>query len=139
MAERITVVTGKKTYEIADTEGNVLGTFSFVPTDVSILERYKSVAEYFRKVSEEIKERDVEETIAELEKGIREKIDYMFDAPVSESFFSITSPLTLLEDGGTFAEHIVGVVGQVIENEMKDHKLKHEKRVEKYTAKYKQK
>ena len=37
MAEKITFNTGAKSYEIVDQDGNELGVFRFIPTDVGIL------------------------------------------------------------------------------------------------------
>ena len=49
MAEKITFNTGAKNYEIVDQDGNELGVFRFIPTDVGILNRYKETAAFFRK------------------------------------------------------------------------------------------
>lgn len=42
----------------------------------------------------------------------------MFGAPVSESFFKITSPFTILDSGEMFAEQIITVIGGIIEKEL---------------------
>ena len=39
MAEKITFNTGAKNYEIVDQDGNELGVFRFIPTDVGILNK----------------------------------------------------------------------------------------------------
>lgn len=138
MSERITVATGAKTYEIADTEGNVLGYFRFVPTDMGILDRYKEVENYFDNIAKSIDDQeDMDSAFPELVAGVKEKIDYLFHAPVSDSFFAITNPFTLLDDGQMFAEHIINVVGEVIEREMKTRSELQKKKIEKYTSKYK--
>ena len=46
MAEKITFNTGAKSYEIVDQDGNELGVFRFIPTDVGILNRYKETAAF---------------------------------------------------------------------------------------------
>ena len=50
MAEKITFNTGAKNYEIVDQDGNELGVFRFIPTDVGILNRYKETAAFFASV-----------------------------------------------------------------------------------------
>ena len=52
MAEKITFNTGAKSYEIVDQDGNDLGVFRFVPTDVGILNRYKETAAFFASVGD---------------------------------------------------------------------------------------
>ena len=57
MAEKITFNTGAKSYEIVDQDGNELGVFRFIPTDVGILNRYKETAAFFASVGDKIKGR----------------------------------------------------------------------------------
>lgn len=78
----------------------------------------------------------MEEILPELEKEAGEKIDFLFGAPVSENFFEITHPFTILEDGQTFAEQIITVIGGIIEKELAESEKKQQERIEKYIAKY---
>ena len=71
-----------------------------------------------------------------MEKEAGEKIDLLFGAPVSEKFFKITSPFTVLESGETFAEQIITVIGGIIEKELEAREKAQQERVRKYTAKY---
>lgn len=43
---------------------------------------------------------------------------------------------TILEDGQTFAEQIITVIGGIIEKELAEREKKQQERIEKYTAKY---
>ena len=104
--EKVVVQTGAKTYQITDQDGNDLGVFRFIPSDAGILKRYKEAAAFFTGINDKIKDKDFEEILPDLEKEAGEKIDLLFGAPVSESFFKITSPFTVLESGETFAEQI---------------------------------
>lgn len=83
------VQTGAKTYQIADQDGNDLGVFRFIPSDAGILKRYKEAAAFFAGINDKIKDKDFEEILPDLEKEAGEKIDLLFGAPVSESFFKI--------------------------------------------------
>lgn len=83
-----------------------------------------------------IKDKDFEEILPDLEKEAGEKIDLLFGAPVSESFFKITSPFTVLESGETFAEQIITVIGGIIEKELDAREKAQQKRIKKYTDKY---
>ncbi len=97
--EKVVVQTGAKTYQIADQDGNDLGVFRFIPSDAGILKRYKEAAAFFAGINDKIKDKDFEEILPDLEKEAGEKIDLLFGAPVSESFFKITSPFTILDSG----------------------------------------
>lgn len=92
--EKVIIQTGAKTYQIADQDGNDLGVFRFIPSDAGILKRYKEAAAFFTGINDKIKDKDFEEILPDLEKEAGEKIDLLFGAPVSESFFKITSPFT---------------------------------------------
>lgn len=101
-----------------------------------IRNRYKETAAFFASVGDKIKGEDLEEILPELEKEAGEKIDFLFGAPVSENFFEITHPFTILEDGQTFAEQIITVIGGIIEKELAEREKKQQERIEKYIAKY---
>ena len=79
---------------------------------------------------------DFEEILPDLEKEAGEKIDLLFGAPVSESFFKITSPFTILDSGEMFAEQIITVIGGIIEKELDAREKAQQKRIKKYTDKY---
>lgn len=134
--EKVVFQTGAKSYQIVDPEGNELGVFRFTPTDAGILNRYKEVAAYFSKLGERIKGENLEAILPDLEKEAGEKIDLLFGAPVSENFFKITSPFTVLEDGEIFAEQIITVIGGIIEKELDAREKAQQERMKKYTEKY---
>lgn len=136
MAEKITFNTGAKSYEIVDQDGNELGVFRFIPSDAGILKRYKEAAAFFSGINDRIKNKDFEEILPELEKEAGEKIDLLFGASVSESFFKITSPFTIIDSGETFAEQIITVIGGIIEKELFEREKKQQARIDEYVAKY---
>ena len=136
MAEKITFNTGAKSYEIVDQDGNELGVFRFIPADAGILKRYKEAAAFFSGINDRIKNKDFEEILPELEKEAGEKIDLLFGASVSESFFKITSPFTIIDSGETFAEQIITVIGGIIEKELSEREKKQQARIDEYVAKY---
>lgn len=136
MAEKITFNTGAKSYEIVDQDGNELGVFRFIPSDAGILKRYKEAAAFFSGINDRIKNKDFEEILPELEKEAGEKIDLLFGASVSESFFKITSPFTIIDSGETFAEQIITVIGGIIEKELSEREKKQQTRIDEYVAKY---
>ena len=136
MAERISLNTGVKTYDLYDQEDNFLGTFRFVPTDTDITKKYKEVQKYLASVTETMNEDDSIEALNEVNAKIKEQMDYLFNAPVSESFFRHAAPLTLLDTGESFVAHILDVLGQIIQKEVSEREEKQKKIIEKYTGKY---
>ena len=87
-------------------------------------------------INDKIKDKDFEEILPDLEKEAGEKIDLLFGAPVSESFFKITSPFTILDSGEMFAEQIIAVIGGIIEKELNAREKAEQERMKKYTEKY---
>lgn len=136
MAERISLNTGMKTFEIYDLEENFLGTFRFVPTDTDITRKYKEVKSYLMSITDELTGEDSIELLDEVNGKIREKMDYLFNAPVSESFFRYAAPLTLLDTGESYVAHILDVLGQIIQKETLVREEKQQKIMQAYTAKY---
>ena len=130
--EKVVVQTGAKTYQIADQDGNDLGVFRFIPSDAGILKRYKEAAALSLQESmTELKAKILKRFSRSLEKEAGEKIDLLFGAPVSEKFFKITSPFTVLESGETFAEQIITVIGGIIEKELEAREKAQQERVRK--------
>ncbi len=139
MANIINVSTGLKTYDIADMSGNILGSFSFNPADVDIVERYdKAMAEFESKIIniQSLEAESVSEKYKKMKELAYDMVDGIFNADVSSKFFSIMSPFTLMEDGKSFLEVTISAIGKVIENEVGVRVKKADLRISKHTAKY---
>ena len=139
MSNVINVPTGLKKYDIADLDGNVLGSFYFNPADVDIVSRYDKAMESFEKKIEEVQSVNIESLSEKYEKMksiAYEMIDDIFNSNVAEKFFSIMSPFSLMEDGRRFLEVVVQAIGKVIENENGQRVKKAEIKISKVTAKY---
>lgn len=139
MSNVINVPTGLKKYDIADLDGNVLGSFYFNPADVDIVSRYDKAMESFEKKIEEVQSVNIESLSEKYEKMksiAYEMIDDIFNSNVAEKFFSIMSPFSLMEDGRSFLEVVVQAIGKVIENENGQRVKKAEIKISKVTAKY---
>lgn len=136
----IKISTGLKKYDIADISGSVLGSFYFNPADVDMISRYESAMNGFE---EKIREVQNEKNSSDFEKYEKMKtiaydlIDGVFNSKVSENFFSIMSPFTILEDGKSFFEATIEAIGSVIEIETGKRFKKANERILKHTQKYK--
>ena len=82
---------GVKSYDIKNYHGKKLCTFCFNPSDTSVVTRYKEVAKNLNEMGDMFKgsTKSKEEIALEAENYIKEQYDYLFNADVSGSFFSI--------------------------------------------------
>ena len=142
MSNKITINTGFKTYDLVNENDELMGKISFNPSDTNITHRYKKVVEDLEKLDfdAEVKETDDAEDIAEsirkLDDLIYEKIDYLVNANIAETFFSIMGPFTLLATGQYFIETVIDTIGQIITQETGVRVKKMTKRIQKHTGKY---
>lgn len=130
---------GTKTYNIKNKRGQMLGKFTFRPSDTNIIDRYEEVAKFYESYQMPEKTGDSEkdiENIRKAEKDIVDQISYLVDADAKESFFGILGAFTVLESGELFVENVLSSIATVIEREMNVRTQKVKKRMNKYVAKY---
>jgi len=133
MGNQIKIDDGSEIFDIVNQRGECLGQFKFIPSDFDLIKRYEETIKAFEVMQEELKDKADGgiEYIKKLDDRMGKQVDYLFNAPVSESFFSITSPFTILK------ENVIDAIRIIIETK-RDVKLKAvQNHVEKYTAKYK--
>ena len=119
--------------------GNILSSFSFNPADVDIVERYdKAMAEFESKIGniQSLEAESVTEKYKKMKELAYDMVDGIFNADVASKFFSIMSPLTLMEDGRSFLEVTITAIGKIIENEVGVRVKKADLKISKHTAKY---
>ena len=137
MGNKIVIDDGFKTYDIVNQDGKLLGQFSFNPSDTNIVRRHEEVVVALEKL--EFSEDDgkkLSETLKDVEKVIYEKINYLLDADVAESFFSIMGPLSPLASGQFFVESVIDAIGQAIQIETGERVKKMKSKIRKHTSKY---
>ena len=124
---------GSKVYNIKNKRGEILGKFTFRPSDTNIVNRYEEVVEFFNsfKMPE-----DTEQAIKVAEKEMTEKMSYLIGGDAGKSFFSIMGPFSALASGELFVENVLGAVANVIEKELSIRTKRVQRRVNKYVAKY---
>lgn len=124
---------GSKVYNIKNKRGEILGKFTFRPSDTNIVNRYEEVAEFFNsfKMPEE-----TDQAIKVAEKEMTEKMSYLIGGDAGEAFFSIMGPFSALASGELFVENVLGAVANVIERELSVRTKKVQHRMNKYVAKY---
>lgn len=129
---------GVKSYDIKNKHGKKLCTFYFNPSDTYVVKRYKEVSENLNKMSDllRLSTKSKEEIVVEAENYIKKQYDYLFDADVSNSFFSIMGALSVLPNGKLFSEHVMEIIAKIIEEETGQRLEKINIRINKYTKKY---
>lgn len=134
----IVVNDGSKIFNIKNQRGEFLGKFTFVPSDIGLVGRYERAIKTFEELQIQLESEtgDDKEKIIEAEKKMKAEIDYMFNANVSETFFKITGPFSILGNGDFFAVHIIETIRTVIEKETGVRLEKAKSRASKYTQKY---
>lgn len=138
MGNTITINDGLKTYEIKNQKGELLGEFSFNPMDSNLIERYNEGIKKLEAKEKEMsgkKDLSLEEIIEE-DNFIKQTIDEILNAPVSEKFFSIMGVRSVI-NGKFYFEFVLEVLGRIIKEEANKQKLAMQKRIEKYGKKFK--
>lgn len=134
---KIVVDRGLEEYTIEDKNGTVLGKFEMNPADLEMVKRYEKVAEAVGHIADGVdKSKDIADILAEMEEKLNKQIDYLFNSDVSQNFFSITSPLTVLANGEFFVENVLNAIGKLIEAETGKRFKKVQSKINQYTSKY---
>lgn len=137
-AERIKIDDGTKTYEIVNQNDEVIGTFTFNPSDVNILKRYDAVVEELQKYADEAEGTVyTKEKLDEIQTKITEMMDVLVKGDTGGTFFSICGALTPMENGKLFVQTVLESIGAVIEKETKKRIKKIDSQASKYLAAYK--
>ena len=124
---------GSKVYNIKNKRGEILGKFTFRPSDTNIVNRYEEVVDFFN--SFKIPE-DTDQAIKVAEKEMKDKMSYLIGGDAGEAFFSILVPFSALASGELFVENVLGAVANVIERELPVRTKRVQRRMNKYVAKY---
>ena len=135
--ERIKINDGTKTYEIVNQDDEVLGTFTFNPSDSNIIKRYDAVVEALQAYADEAQGAVLtQEKFNEAQDKITAMMDDLVKGDVRGSFFSICGPLTPMENGNLFVQTVLEGIGAVIEHETKQRIKKIDEKTAKYLAEY---
>lgn len=127
---------GYKEFAINNDENRVI---RFNPKDFGILTRMEDTLSDFEALEKKLKDGKEEEftnNLREAEKVVHEKIDSIFNANVHDIIFNHQSPISLV--GGEFLfMRVIEALVPIVEKEVKYEMQKSEKRMSKYTEKYK--
>lgn len=133
---RVTVNDGTKKYDIYNQRGEKLGHFIFSPSDMGIVDRYDHAVIELEDIQKMMEQDDSKEAASTASERIKKEMDYLFNADVSGSFFSISSPFTILETGEFYIVTVLDAVKGIIETETGTRLKRAKTRASKYTQKY---
>lgn len=124
---------GIKSYDIVDADGHPAGTIRLNPADPGLAGRWEAV----EKELEPYKGTDISisETV-ELDKRIKEKIDYALGSSVSDVLFGGLSCFAMCEDGKLVFEHILDALSPLIEEAQTTAAKAAEERIKQRTKAY---
>ena len=140
MSNKITINTGFKTYDLVNEKDELLGQISFNPSDVNITQRYKKVVDDLEKMDVGEKPSneadDLIESIRKVDEIIYEKINYLTNADIAATLFSIMGPFSPMPTGQYFVEYIMEMIGNIITQETGARVKKMSEHIQKHTKKY---
>ena len=125
----ISVDDGLEKIVITNKLGNEIGVFYFRPTDTGIIDRYNEALTRLDAALEpitskkksaspnedpEVAAQAIRNTLSEARGRLCEVFDYLFDANVSEAFFSRVDPFTV-SNGRFYCENVIEAIGAFIE------------------------
>lgn len=130
----ITIDHGYKTYDIRDTDGMLAGTIRFNPSDPGIAGR---LDEAVKKIESLCGKPVTPERMLELDKVIRDQLDYAFGSPVSAVLFGGNSAVAFCDNGRLLLENVLDAIFPVVKADIEAAQRASAARVEQYTAPYK--
>lgn len=125
---------GLRSYELADPEGNVLGTLRFNPSDPGLAARWQDFAAAVEKVTAQPP--DTPAAMRALDADLKQALDAVFAAPVSAVLFQGQSCFALCGDGSFVLEHILDALAPVITEAIQTATDASARRVAQHTAAY---
>lgn len=129
------VDTGKIVIDLKDETGAKIGEFGLNPSDVSIVDRFRAVIDFFNGLDSS-EDGEPLEKAAELNRQIGEQFDYLLGENAHEGIFGKVSALSLNSDGDFFFEGVIEGLGGIIEQITKKRVDKKLRKIKKYTDKY---
>lgn len=131
----LTIDTGLRTYTVKNTQGKKIGELVFNPTDTDIIKRYDEVMGRLVEYEPMIKENNGPEGVVMVSDRIKQDISYIINGDSGEAFFSVQSPLAMI-NGKFYFENVLETIAAVIKREFNTEMKKTTQRMKRYTGAY---
>ena len=124
-------------FTFTNNEDEVFSSFKLNPTDINVAARAEELEEYFEQLKDSIQKVTSGKEMAELNKQIEDKINYLLGYEASKDLFKepITAT-TVFGNGQVFAYIVLDKIAEAIAPEIEKRKKKMQAAVNKYTEKY---
>lgn len=137
MAKQVKTNVAVEEYEFLDANDNVMFKIALNPGDVGIASRYEEVVDYLNGLTVPTSDGvDIGDELDKIKEELGEKLDNVFNMPISSQIFSVMHPFAVLADGKLYIEEIVDKICGVIESELNVRTKKVQSRLAQYAAKY---
>ncbi|MBS7048908.1 hypothetical protein [Blautia wexlerae] len=124
-------------FTFTNKQGEVFSSFKLNPTDINIAARAEELETFFEQAQESVKNVSSGKEMAEINKQIEDKINYMLGYEASKDLFKepITAT-TVFGNGQVFAYIVLDKINEALTPEIEKRKKKMQEVVNKYTEKY---
>ena len=124
-------------FTFTNNQDEVFSSFKLNPTDINVAARAEELEDYFEKLKESIQKVSSGKEMAELNKQIEDKINYLLGYEASKDLFKepITAT-TVFGNGQVFAYIVLEKITSAIAPEVEKRSKKMQSAVNKYTEKY---
>lgn len=143
--KEIVIDDGSIEVAVKNKQGVIIGTFSFKPTDIGIIDRYNEIIKNFDNIVKPLEHIGVKsdgtaesdlDGLKEVECELFKAINYLFDSDdMAKAFFGKMHPFSPV-NGKFYCEHVLEAAGQYIAQYFNKETEKINRRIMKYTGGY---
>lgn len=124
-------------FTFTNKQGEVFSSFKLNPTDINVAARAEELETFFEQTQESVKNVSSNKEMAEINKQIEDKINYMLGYEASKDLFrEPVTALTVFGNGQVFAYIILDKITEALGPEVEKRRKKMQEVVNKYTEKY---
>ena len=123
-------------FTFTNNEDKVFSSFKLNPTDINVAARAEELTEYFEQFKDSIQKVTSGKEMAELNKQIEDKINYLGYEASKDLFKEPITATTVFGNGQVFAYIVLDKIVEAIAPEIEKRKKKMKAAVNKYTEKY---
>lgn len=128
------IIDARETFNVKDKSGNLLGRFSFDPSDIDLPRRFEKVMNYFSNL--EIPQNDDLSKLYEATDEFKRQINEALNSEDAADALFCSNPFSPMNDGSLLAEKVLNAVAGIIEAKTNARIQKVNKRYMEYTKKY---
>lgn len=124
-------------FTFTNKQGEVFSSFKINPTDINVAARAEEIEPFFEQMQDSIQKVTSSKEMADLNKQIEDKMNYLLGYEASMNLFKepITAT-TVFPNGQVFAYIVLDKISEAIAPEIEKRKKKMQATVDKYTEKY---